>query len=226
MTFAAERRQVLAFARQMSAAALSRGTSGNVSIRVDGGFLVTPSGMAYDKMRTADLVHVRSDGTVPARQRTPSSEWRIHRDLYTRRGDVHAVVHAHPVFCTTLACLRREIPAVHYMIAVTGGAIVPCAAYATFGTQALSDNTLAALGNGKACLLANHGMVAVGRDLPEAFSIASEVELLAEEYWRALQVGTPHILPDDEIVEVIARFASHGQRPGRRLDKSPTAADV
>jgi L-fuculose-phosphate aldolase len=213
MRFFRERREVLAAAVRVHALGLARGTSGNVSARVDGGMVITPSGRPYDRMTADDMVEVLHDGRVPGRQRVPSSEWRIHHDVYAARPEIGAVVHTHPRFGTTLSILRREIPAVHYMIAVTGDTVIRCAAYATFGTPELSRNALAALGaRSKACLLANHGAVALGRDLDEALRIAEEAELLAEQYWRALQIGAPVVLGEEEMRAVLARFETYGQR--------------
>ncbi len=212
MRFIRERRLVIDFARKMNDQGLNQGTSGNVSVRVEDGFLLTPTGIAYEDLTIEDLVEVRHDGRVPGFQRTPSSEWRIHRDVYLARGEANAVVHAHPMFATTLAMLRRDIPAVHYMIAVAGGSTVRCSGYATFGTEELSRLALQALEGRKACLLANHGMLAVGKDLPEAFKIAREIEFLAAQYWRALQVGEPHVLDDAEMERVLEKFQTYGQQ--------------
>ena len=143
--------------------------------------------------------------------RLPSSEWRFHRDIYRARPGTSAIVHTHAPFATSLACLHRDIPAFHYMVAVAGGSDIRCASYATFGTQDLSDHALAALDGRNACLLANHGMIALGTTLDAALALAIEVETLAEMYWRALQVGEPVILPADEMDAVIAKFRTYGQ---------------
>jgi L-fuculose-phosphate aldolase len=192
----------------MNALGINRGKTGNVSARVDGGFLVTPSALAYDRTEPEDVVRVDDAGAAHGR-RKPSSEWRFHRDIYAARAEVAAIVHAHSPFATTLACLDRGIPPFHYMVAVAGGADIRCAPYATFGTQALSDNALEALDGRKACLLAHHGMIAVGESLDAALALAVEVETLAETYWRALQVGEPARLDDDEMQRVLARFATY-----------------
>jgi L-fuculose-phosphate aldolase len=206
-----QRGAVLEAAQSLGPCGLSRGMSGNVSVRVEDGLLITPSGMPYAQLSPADMVELGMDGSAAAGQRQPSSEWRIHRDIYLRREDVGAVVHAHPMFSTTLSCLRRPLPAVHYMIAVTGSSRVRCAAYATFGTEALSLAALEALGASRACLLANHGLVAVGAHLQEALRVASEVEQVAEQYWRALQVGEPVILDEEEMTRVLEKFRTYGQ---------------
>jgi len=183
-----------------------------VSVRVPGGFLVTPTGMPYESLEPSDIVQCNADGTPAPRQRTPSSEWRIHRDIYAARPEVGAVVHAHPRFATTIACLRKDLPAVHYMIAVAGGPTVRCAEYATYGTEELSRNTLAALDGRTACLLANHGLVAVGEDLRKAMRLAEEIEHVAELYWRALAVGEAVILDNEEIQAVIKSVRDYGGR--------------
>ncbi len=212
------REAVIATALAMNAAGINRGKSGNVSARVrDGGcdgFLVTPSGLPYADTTPADIVAMSLDGDVQG-HRTPSSEWRFHRDIYRSRPDAIAVVHTHAPFATTLACLGRGIPAFHYMVAAAGGADIRCAPYATFGTQALSDAALAALEGRRACLLAQHGMIAIGASLAAALALAVEVETLAEMYWRVLQIGEPVILSDEEMAIVLAKFATYGQPAAR-----------
>jgi L-fuculose-phosphate aldolase len=144
----------------------------------------------------------------------PSSEWRFHHDIYLQRPDVNAIVHCHSAFATSLACLHKGVPAFHYMIAVAGGPNIRCAPYALFGTQELSNQALRALQDRKACLLANHGMIAVGRDLADALGIAVEVESLCEQYWRALQIGEPIILSDAQMAEVMEKFKTYGPHKG------------
>lgn len=208
----AARRELLAHCRKLQPSGLSRTTSGNLSVRVPGGMLITPSGMAYDVLRGSDLVWLGLDGT-PLRkgQRTPSSEWHFHAAVYGARPEAGAVVHAHAPYCTALAIHGRDIPAVHYMVAAAGGDSIRCAPYATFGTPELARHALAALEGRKACLLAHHGLLAFGSDLPDAFKRALEVEELAEQYWRALQLGSPPVLPKDEMVRVVEKFRTYGQ---------------
>lgn len=189
----------------MNARGINRGTSGNVSARVDKGFLVTPSALPYERTEPDDIVFVDADGAASGR-RNPSSEWRFHRDIYAARPDAQAIVHTHASFATTLACLGRSIPAFHYMIAVAGGDDIRCAPYATFGTQALSDHAVRALGGRRACLLAHHGMITLGATLDAALALAVEVETLAEMYWRALAIGEPALLPADEMTTVVEKF--------------------
>ncbi|TCS60912.1 L-fuculose 1-phosphate aldolase [Varunaivibrio sulfuroxidans] len=204
------RADVIKIALDMLSTGLNKGKTGNVSARVDGGFLITPSGVDYAALGPADiaLMNMNGDSVGPLK---PSSEWRFHRDIYLNRADVGAVVHAHSPFCTALACVAMAIPAFHYMVAVAGGRDIRCAPYATFGTQALSDRAVIALDGRKACLLANHGMIAVGGTLAQALAVASEVESLAEQYWRALQIGRPIILEDDEMDLVLEKFKSYGE---------------
>ena len=205
---------VIATALAMNGAGINRGKSGNVSARWrDGGFdgfLVTPSALPYAQTTAADIVAVSLAGEARGLRR-PSSEWRFHRDIYAQREDVHAVVHAHAPFATSLACLHRGIPAFHYMVAVAGGSDIRCAPYATFGTQDLSDHVLAALAGRRACLMANHGLIAAGESLDAALALAVEVETLAEMYWRALQVGDPVLLPDEEMRVVLGKFEGYGK---------------
>lgn len=203
------REQLLAISRKLSELGLNRGTSGNASVRDGTGFLVTPTGMAVEEMTPRDMVWMSIDGKVQG-ERQPSSEWRFHRDILQARPEVGAVIHTHAMFATTLACLHREIPPFHYMIAVAGGGTIRCAPYALFGSQALSDAALSALQDRKACLLANHGMIAVGRDLDQALSVAVEVETLCEQYWRALQVGEPKLLSAEQMTEVMEQFKDYG----------------
>lgn len=196
-------------ARAMNRAGLNRGTSGNLSVRVADGMLVTPSAVAYESMRPGDLIRLGFDGTVLEGEGKPSTEWRLHAGVLRARPDVNAVLHAHPEFCTTLACLRRGIPAVHYMVAVAGGTTIPCAPYATFGSAELAEHAVAALADRSACLLANHGLVTLGASPSEALALAVEVEALAAVYWRALQVGDPVILSDAEMADVHDAFRGY-----------------
>lgn len=209
------REELIATARRMSALGLTPGMSGNVSVRGPTGFYITPSGMPYDTLVADDAVEVRHDGSVRPGQRAPSSEWQLHRDILGSRDDIHAIVHTHSLYCTTVACLRRPIPAIHYAIVLAGADEIRCADYATFGTPELAHNAVVALGGARACLLANHGMVALGDTLAAALRLAAEVETLAAQYWHAAQLGTPHVLPADELARVRARFAEYGQRRRR-----------
>ena len=210
------RREMIATCIFMNERGINQGTSGNISVRVDGGFLITPSGVAYAEMQPEDIVFMKIDASHEG-PRKPSTEWRFHRDIMLKKPEVGAVIHLHSMFCTSLSMLRREIPAVHYMIAAAGGSTIPCTPYVTWGTQELADAIISALQNRLACLLANHGMVCVGPNLKKAAWLAVEVETLAAQYWRALQIGEPHILPDDEIARVMEKFSSYGQGETRHV---------
>lgn len=211
------REAVIATALAMNAQGINRGKSGNVSARLVAagfdGFLVTPSGLPYADTRPDDVVAVGLDGNAHG-TRKPSSEWRFHRDIYRARSDAAAIVHTHAPFATSLACHHLGIPAFHYMVAAAGGRDIRCAPYATFGTQALSDRAVAALEGRRACLLAHHGMIAVGASLAAALALAVEVETLAEMYWRARQLGDPPLLPDEEMDVVLYKFRTYGQPRG------------
>ena len=210
MRYEAERKEIVKACQDMNRRGINQGTSGNISVRVKEGFLLTPSGMAYDEMRPGDIVLMRPDASHVGK-RKPSSEWRFHHALMGSRKEIGAVVHTHSMFATTLSCLGMEIPAVHYMVAAAGGENIRCAPYATYGTQETADNAVKALQDRSACLLANHGMIVVGPTLKKAMWLAVEVETLAAQYWRALQIGKPNILPKAEVMRVIDKFKSYGQ---------------
>jgi L-fuculose-phosphate aldolase len=205
------RSALLKVSQRLSDLSLNKGTSGNVSVRHEDGFLITPSGMDVSDMTPNSMVKMNFDGSFEINKK-PSSEWRFHLDIHKSREDVNAVVHVHSMFATTLACLHQNIPSFHYMIAVAGGDSIRCAPYALFGTQTLSEFALKALEGRKACLLANHGMIALGRDLDDALRVAVEVENLCEQYWRILQINpTPPTLTEAEMKEVFAQFKGYGK---------------
>jgi L-fuculose-phosphate aldolase len=206
-----QRAELIATACAMGPAGLNRGTSGNVSVRCAGGFYITPTGMPYPALQVDDIPLMALDGTHQGR-RKPSSEWRFHRDLYASRPEVGAVLHAHSPFAVSLACLRLDIPAFHYMIARFGGDSIRCADYAIFGSEMLSTAAMQAMAGRKACLLANHGLLIAGRDLDEALALAIELEELCEQYWRACQLGQPVLLSADEMAAVLEKFAGYGQQ--------------
>ncbi len=208
----APRLDVITTCRELGLSGLTHGTSGNASVRCDAtSFFISPSGMAYDTLVAQDVPLVGFDGRWQGLRR-PSSEWRFHRDIYKERAEVGAIVHTHSRYATALACSGRGIPAFHYMIAVAGGADIRCAPYHTFGSQALSDAALIALDGRKACLLANHGVIAVGSDLQAAFSLAGEVENLAAQYCAALSLGNVRVLADDEMARVMEKFRTYGRQ--------------
>lgn len=206
------RAAIVATAQLMDEAGFAPSKSGNVSARLTDGFLITPSGLPYAGMTPADLVHQDLAGEVLAGDRKPSSEWRFHAAVYAARPDIAAIVHTHSPRATALSCARQDIPAFHYMIALCGGADVRCTEYATFGTAELAENAVAAMAGRKACLLANHGVIAGGQSLAGAWQIAFEVENLAGQYLDLLAAGlTPVVLDTDEMARVAAKFAGYGK---------------
>lgn len=211
MTEAAFRQEIVATARAMSASGLSPGRSGNVSARFESGMLITPSGLAYDAMEPGDVVRVAADGSVAAGQRAPSTEWHFHLAAYRARLDMHALVHTHSLHATVLACAGRSIPPFHYMVAVAGGSNIPLVPYATFGTAELAAHVAEGLRERKACLMAHHGQVAMGTTLAAALELAHEVEVLAEQYFKVLLLGPPHLLPEAEMSVVLEKFKTYGR---------------
>lgn len=206
------RRELIEKCRFMNASGLNQGTSGNVSTRFEDRMLITPSATPYEAMEPEMIAALPFDGEYGAWEGPlkPSTEWRFHFDIMKSRPDVGAVVHAHPTYCTVLAIARKEIPAVHYMMAAFGGTTVRCSDYATFGTAELSKTALAALEDRTACLLANHGMIATGEDLGKAMWRAVELETIARQYYLSLMIGGPVILSDGAIAETAAAFGSYG----------------
>jgi L-fuculose-phosphate aldolase len=206
------RREIVAVAQAIDRAGFCPSKSGNVSARVAGGLLITPSGLPYAKTQPEDLIHLSLDGTVLSGARKPSSEWPFHTEIYKARPDAQAIVHTHSPRASALSCARRGIPAFHYMIALCGGADVRCAAYATFGSPELAANAVVALEGRKAVLLANHGVIALGGTLAGAHQIVAEVENLAGQYLDLLAAGLePVILDGEEMARVSAKFAGYGK---------------
>jgi L-fuculose-phosphate aldolase len=207
------RAEMVATCRKMNASGINQGTAGNLSVRHKDGFLITPSSLPYETMQPEDLVEMGWDGTYIGRR--PSSEWRFHRDILARRQDIDVVLHCHSVYATTVACHHKTIPAFHYMVGVMGGTTLRCAAYATYGTQALSDAAIAALEDRMACLLGQHGQISLGKNLDAALWMAIEVETLSRMYVQALTLGDPPILSDAEMERVIGQMKrmSYGLGP-------------
>lgn len=219
----AARAALIRTACAMNTAGINQGKSGNVSLRWArsgaSGFLVTPSALPYDVLGVDDIVWVRfmarADTDAPDfdGHRKPSSEWRFHHDILAARIHAECVLHTHGVHSAALACRRKiqteGIPAFHYMVAVAGGHSIRCAPYATFGTRALSDHAITALEDRSACLLANHGLIAVAPSLDAALALAIEVEALAKMYEQVLAGGDAVILGEAEMDEVLTRFAHY-----------------
>lgn len=208
-----ERELLTEYGVRMSRAGLSVGTSGNLSIYVpeEGLMTITPSGLDYEATTPSDIVVMDLEAHVVEGERKPSSEWALHTKFYQRHPAARAVVHTHSMYCTTLACLGKPLEAVHYAIGAAGAARIPVAPYRLFGTPELAEVAVEACGNGKAVLLANHGLVAWEGSLPKAFSLARDLEFTAELQWRAMAVGTPNILTDGQMEEALERFKTYGQ---------------
>lgn len=208
------RAEIVACCREMNASGINQGTSGNISARYGETMLITPSATPYDRMTPDMIVSMPFDAEPGAWDGPlrPSTEWRFHFDILTRRPEINAVVHAHPIHATALAMTRREIPACHYMVAAFGGNSVRCAGYARFGTAELSALALEALEDRTACLMANHGMIALGETLEKAMWRAVELETLARQYCVSLSIGGPVLLSDKDIDETKAAFGSYGLR--------------
>jgi ribulose-5-phosphate 4-epimerase/fuculose-1-phosphate aldolase len=186
--------------------------------------LITPSGMAYETLSGDDIVFVGSTGELRPGERRPSSEWRFHLAAYAVREDIGSVVHTHSMHATVLASAHKEIPAFHYMVAIGGGKNIPLVPYATFGTEALSRHVAKGLRKRNACLMANHGQIAVGATCAKALELASEVEVLAEQYWKVLAIGKPKLLSDDEMDRVLGLFERYGQKAQSSAAAAVTAA--
>lgn len=205
----AARQSIIDACLRMNALGINQGTSGNIGVRWNDGMLITPTSTPYDEMTPEEIVFMTADG-AHAPDRRPSSEWRFHLDILNARPEIGAVVHAHPVYATTIAIMGRDIPPVHYMVAAAGGDTIRCAPYATYGTPELSRNALAALEGRTACLLEHHGMIAIGTTLARAMWLAVEVETLARQYHGCLAIGEPPLLSKEEIEKVRARMSGYG----------------
>ena len=212
----AARKGIIETALAMSRSGLSPGRSGNVSARFGEGMLITPTGKTYADLETEDIVFVAGDGSLPGKQLKPSSEWRFHQAVYQARADRHAIVHTHSLHATVLACVKKPIPAFHYMVAVAGGKDIPVVPYATFGTIELASYVAGGLKDRDACLMASHGQIAIGATLGAALELAFEIETLAEQYFKVLLLGganlKPDILSDAAMAEMVEKFKSYGQK--------------
>jgi len=194
----------------MNSMGINQGISGNVSCRWKKGMLITPSQVPYVQLRPRDIIYVNFNDNSTEGPHKPSSEWLFHRDILAKRNDINAVVHNHSNYATAMAIQQLDIPALHYMIAAAGGKKITCAKYATFGSQELSDNALAALKNRQACLLAHHGVIAIGINIAKALWLVIEVETLAKQYSLANQYGEVRVIPDKEMKKVINVFKTYG----------------
>ena len=207
-----ERKLIVEYGKLLVTKGLTTGTGGNISIfdKEKKYFAISPSGIDYFETEPEDVVIMELDGKVVEGERKPSSEWMMHLIFYKKRDDVEAVVHTHSRFSSTISCMRWDIPALHYYVAFAGKTI-PCAKYASYGTQELADNAFEGMGEGKAALLANHGLITIGRSVKEAFLVAEMSEEMAEYYYRTKSIGEPVLLDEEEMENMLLRFKSYGQ---------------
>ena len=207
-----ERKLIVEYGKLLVTKGLTTGTGGNISIfdKEKKYFAISPSGIDYFETEPEDVVIMDLDGKVVEGERKPSSEWMMHLIFYKKRDDVEAVVHTHSRFSSTISCMRWDIPALHYYVAFAGKTI-PCAKYASYGTQELADNAFEGMGKGKAALLANHGLITIGRSVKEAFLVAEMSEEMAEYYYRTKSIGEPVLLDEEEMESMLLRFKSYGQ---------------
>ena len=208
--------EIIQTALEFNRSGLSIGKSGNLSARTDTGFIITPSGTPYTELTPAKLVEMDLAGNIVSGDCEPSSEWHFHRAIFAERPETLAIVHVHSPYATGLACNQEDIPAFHYMVAIAGGDSIRCADYATFGTEALSSNAVKALEGRQACLLANHGLIALGQSIKEAFDLAIEVENLARQYWISKLFGKPVVLDSEEMGTILEKFKSYGKQKLRK----------
>ena len=201
--------QVIKYAKMLNVKNLSALRSGNISVRYKNGFLITPSGVKYSQLETEDVVFVSLDGNFDPLKQRPSSEWRIHKDIYINKKEANAVVHAHSTHATAVSAHGKSIPAFHYMVALAGGDDIKCAEYATFGTEELSKNILEALDKRKACLMSNHGQVVFDTNLEKAFELAEEIENICHQYINAVKIGIPKILSNNEMKKVLEKVKDY-----------------
>ena len=206
------RKHIIETAIAFNTSGLSVGTSGNLSARTSKGYLITPSGIPYHQLKAADIVEMDLQGNVVHGDLKPSSEWHFHQDIYLAREEINAIVHVHSDYATGIACTRQDIPAFHYMVARAGGDSIRCAEYATFGTDALSQNAVKALQGRNACLLANHGMIALGESIDSAYKLAEEIENIAKQYYISKQLGAVVLLDGDEMKINLEKFKTYGKQ--------------
>ena len=212
------KKEVIKYAKKLNTENLSPLRSGNISIRgvneeIDG-FFITPSGVKYDDLTTDSIVFLELNENnnikkISDKVINPSSEWRFHQDIYIEKRDAHAIVHAHSANAAAVSAHGKNIPAFHYMVALAGGNNIKCAEYATFGTKELSQNIIKALDGRKACLMSNHGQVAFGKSLSEAFELAEEIENICHQYINTIKLGQPKILSDEEMKRILDKTKNY-----------------
>jgi len=201
--------EVIKYAKMLNTENLSALRSGNISVRHNDGFLITPSGVKYSSLQIDDIVFVSLNGQFDEKKQKPSSEWKFHRDIYKNKREANAIVHSHSTNATAVSAHGKSVPAFHYMVALAGGNDIKCADYATFGTEELSNNVIRALENRKACLMSNHGQVAFEKSLDKAFELAQEIENICHQYINALKIGVPKILSNNEMNKILGQIKNY-----------------
>ena len=203
------RSEIIKYSQMLNTKKISALRSGNISVRFENGFLITPSGVKYSSLKSKDIVFVSLKGNFDKKKGIPSSEWKFHQDIYLNKKDAKAIVHAHSINATAVASHNKSIPAFHYMVAMAGGHDIKCAKYATYGTRELSKNILKALKGRKACLISNHGQIVFEENLPKAFELAEEVENISLQYITSLKLGRPKILSLKEMNKVLSKAKNY-----------------
>lgn len=211
------RTELIEACRNMNKLGINKGTAGNISVRHGDGFLISPTGIPYDKLQPEHVVAMSWDATYEGEVQ-PSSEWRFHRDILRARPDLNAVVHTHSTQATALSVMGRDIPAIHYVIAAAGGSSIRCAPYELFGTQELADQVVIALKDRRACLMAHHGVITGHVNIARALALAVTVEELATQYLLCLPIGEPPVLSEAQIAEVLIKFKTYGQQSNAALE--------
>ena len=201
--------EIIKYSKMLNSRKLSALRSGNISVKYNDGFLITPSGKKYSSLKNKDIVYVSLEGKFDKKKGIPSSEWKFHQDIYKNKKDAEAIVHAHSTNATAISTHKRGIPPFHYMVAMAGGHDIKCAKYATYGTRELSKNILKALKLRKACLISNHGQIAFEENLPKAFELAEEVENLSLQYITSLKLGKPKILSLNKMKKVLSKAKNY-----------------
>ena len=201
--------EIIKYSKMLNSKKLSALRSGNISVKYNDGFLITPSGKKYSSLKNKDIVYVSLEGKFDKKKGIPSSEWKFHQDIYKNKKEAEAIVHAHSTNATAISTHKRGIPPFHYMVAMAGGHDIKCAKYATYGTRELSKNILKALKLRKACLISNHGQIAFEENLPKAFELAEEVENLSLQYITSLKLGKPKILSKNEMRKVLSKAKNY-----------------
>ncbi|WP_242368112.1 L-fuculose-phosphate aldolase [Lactobacillus intestinalis] len=212
MDYIEERKKIVEYGKQMITNNLTTGTGGNLSIYIPEKkvMLISPSGIDYFKTKLEDVVVMDLYGNVLEGGKKPSSEYELHSIFYRHNPEVRAVVHAHADYATACACLRINIPPLHYIMADIGDEL-RCTDYKIYGSSEIAQEAYRVMGKNKGILLANHGLLAIGKDIDSAMGIARNIEMMCKLYIRASSIGNPVILSKEEMAAVKKKFETYGQ---------------